>query len=132
MTLMNVRHMTKARENTHLPIIAYFPLGTKLINILLTLISTTGMFITFSLCELIVCHLLSFSPNTFCSNLCSFCAKREDKYFTLSLTRYQNIYYRCISACAQTKTKNKQTNKHKTTTAGSSIATFLAIQGLKV
>ena len=72
----------------HLLIIAYFPLGAKLINILLTIISTAGMFITFSLFELIVCHLLSFSPNPFCSNLFLFCAKREDDYFTLPLTGY--------------------------------------------
>ena len=60
---MNVRHITKALANTRLPIIVYFSLGARLINFLLTLISTAGMFITIFLCEqlCIVCYLLSFS-----------------------------------------------------------------------
>ena len=101
---MNVRHITKALAKTHLLIIVYFTLGARLITILLTLISTAWMFISFFLCEqlCIVCHLLSFSLNSFCSNLRLFCAKREDKYFTLRLEVTKIFkYYRCIFAGAQ-------------------------------
>ena len=69
---MNVRHMTKARANTHLLISVYFSSGTKLINIFLTLIPTAGMYIPFF--PFVSSWVFFFSPNSFCSNLCTFCA----------------------------------------------------------
>ena len=87
MTLVNV--ITKALANTHLLIIVYFSLGARLINILLTLISTAGMLISpfsfVSSCVLCaIFYLFLFNP--FCSKLCLFFGgKREDKYFTLHL-----------------------------------------------
>ena len=143
-TLVNV--ITKALANTHLLIIVYFSLGATLINILLTLISTAGMLITFFLCEqlCIVCHLLYFRFNPICSNLCLFCAKLEDKYFTLRLEVTKIFIYRCIFAGAQKpvytfcfvkKKKNKTKKKQKNAQQQLQyiyLATFVALQVLKV
>ena len=89
---MNVRHMTKARANAHLLISVYLSSGAKLINILLTLISTAGMFITFPLCE----QLCIFSPNSLCSTLCLFLRKVQVQvqvYFSLfKLVQYKMAY----------------------------------------
>ena len=76
---MNVKHMTKARANTHLLISLYFLSGVKLINILLTLISTALV-----------------SPFPFCEQLSIFFAKLFlfKLMLFLSLRRRINILLR--------------------------------------